>query len=191
MSYNSNNNNNNNQNNQKKSLIGRSISERIKLLKNLVKLLYDDISYEIINYIINLKGIRAEEQLLAERLNLNYSQVRQSLLQMGKHGILLQSEYKQPKKNEEDEKFQNYKYQKYSNKTKTSEWHIHETFYDTIKNRFESLKIKLENDLRDRENLKFICGKCQMKYDLEKAMAINKRCTNCIDQQELVEKKKE
>ena len=90
---------------------------------------------------------------------------------MGKHGILLQSEYKQ-KKQEDEEKYINFKYPK-SNKSKTSEWHIHETFYDTIKNRFESLKIKLENDLRDRENLKFICGKCQMKYDLEKKRSFN------------------
>lgn len=67
----------------------RSKSARISTLKNLVNLLYDDLSFEIINYIINLNFKEAEEQKLAEDLNVSYTQVRQSLITMEKHGLLL------------------------------------------------------------------------------------------------------
>jgi len=64
-------------------------SVKITLLRKLVKILYNDISYEIINYIINQHGKECEEQKLADDLNLSYTQVRQSLILMEKHGILL------------------------------------------------------------------------------------------------------
>jgi DNA-binding GntR family transcriptional regulator len=67
----------------------RGKSARIQTLKNLVNLVYDDLSYEIITYIINLNSKEAEEQKLAEDLNLSYTQVRQSLITMEKHGLLL------------------------------------------------------------------------------------------------------
>ena len=56
------------------------------LLKVFIKILYDDISYYIIDYI--LKNEKAEEQKLSSDLNLSYSQVRQSLYNMENHGIL-------------------------------------------------------------------------------------------------------
>lgn len=64
-------------------------SVKISLLKKLVKILYNDISYEIINYIINLNGKECEEQKLADDLSLTFTQVRQNLILMEKHGILL------------------------------------------------------------------------------------------------------
>lgn len=67
----------------------RGKSVRIQTLKNLVNLIYDDLSYEIINYIINSYSKEVEEQKLAEDLNLSYTQVRQSLITMEKHGLLL------------------------------------------------------------------------------------------------------
>jgi hypothetical protein len=61
---------------------------RFGLLRKIVKILYNEISYEIINYI--LINIVAEEQKLADDLNLSYTQARQSLIDMEKHGILLE-----------------------------------------------------------------------------------------------------
>jgi hypothetical protein len=63
-------------------------STKIALLRKMVKILYNDISYEIINYII--ANTNAEESKLADDLNLNYNQVRQSLIIMQGHGILLE-----------------------------------------------------------------------------------------------------
>jgi predicted transcriptional regulator len=57
------------------------------LLRVFIKLLYDDISYYIIDYI--LKNEKAEEQKLANDLNLSYSQIRLSLNNMEKHGIVV------------------------------------------------------------------------------------------------------
>jgi hypothetical protein len=76
-------------NNSGKLTEHKSSSARISLLKNLVNLLYDDLSYEIISYIINLNGKEAEEQKLADDLSISFTQVRQSLITMEKHGILL------------------------------------------------------------------------------------------------------
>ena len=60
------------------------------LLRVFIKMLYDDdISYYIIDYII--KNEKAEEQKLATDLNLSYSQIRQSLYNMEKHGIVVPS----------------------------------------------------------------------------------------------------
>ncbi len=64
-------------------------SVKISLLRKLVKILYNDISYEIINYIINLNGKECEEQKLADDLSLTFTQVRQNLITMEKHGILI------------------------------------------------------------------------------------------------------
>jgi hypothetical protein len=64
-------------------------SVKISLLRKLVKILYNEISYEIINYIINLNGKECEEQKLADDLSLTFTQVRQNLIMMEKHGILI------------------------------------------------------------------------------------------------------
>ena len=69
------------------AITGNSV--KISLLRKLVKILYNDISYEIINYIINLNGKECEEQKLADDLSLTFTQVRQNLIMMEKHGILI------------------------------------------------------------------------------------------------------
>ncbi len=171
----------------KLSLESRANNPRIKMLKNLVKILYDDISYEILNYIINLNNEKAEEQTLAEKLNLNYTQVRQSLIQMGKHGILISSEFKRKKTEDEEEKFQIHKQNKY----KTSEWELNDKFYKIVKDRFGDLNKKLEKKLKDKETLKFICPKCQFVYLLDKAAHLGYQCSQCIDKQKLIEHKAE
>jgi len=165
----------------------RANNPRIKMLKNLVKILYDDISFEIINYIINLNNEKAEEQTLAEKLNLNYTQVRQSLIQMGKHGILISSEFKRKRNEEEDDKIQMQKQNKY----KTSEWELNDKFYKIVKDRFGDLSKKLENKLKDKETLKFICPKCQNTYLLSKAAHLEYQCSQCIDKHKLIEHKAE
>jgi hypothetical protein len=63
-------------------------SSKMNLLRKLVKILYNDISFEIINYIINNNLV--EEAKLADDLNLTYNQVRQALIVMQGHGILLE-----------------------------------------------------------------------------------------------------
>ena len=171
------------------SMEARNNSVRINLLKNIVKILYDDISYEIINYIINLKGEKAEEQILAEKLNLNHTQVRQSLIQMEKHGILISAEFKK-KRNEEEEQKNQQRFMN-ANKYKTSEWELNETFYNTMKNRFSDLIKKLESNLKNKETLKFECPKCKKIFMLEKAAHLDYNCNNCIDKQNLSDKKPE
>lgn len=174
---------------------------KLNSLRNLVKVLYDDISYEIINYIINLNGAPAEEQKLADELNFSYTQVRQSLIQMEKHGILLSSEFKRKKEEEEDEflpGFQSMRNQVNKGmpvkKNKTSEWKINDTYYNRIKHRFADLKLKLEANLKEREKLKFECSnpKCPKKIYMDnEAARRNYICTNCEDKPKLVEKKPE
>jgi DNA-binding GntR family transcriptional regulator len=63
-------------------------STKISLLRKLIKILYNEISYEIINYI--LANNLVEEQKLADDLNLSYTQVRQALIVMQNHGILIE-----------------------------------------------------------------------------------------------------
>jgi transcription initiation factor IIE alpha subunit len=172
----------------KHNLDARANNPRIKMLKNLVKILYDDISYEIINYIINLNNLKAEEQTLAEKLNLNYTQVRQSLIQMGKHGLLISSEFKRKRNEEEEEKYQIMQRQ---NKYKTSEWELNDKFYKIVKDRFGDLNKKLETKLKDRETLKFICPKCQNIYLLSKAAHLEYQCSQCIEKPKLIEHKAE
>lgn len=171
------------------SLESRSSSVRIKMLKNLIKLLYDDISYEIVNYIINLNGEKAEEQSLADKLNLNYTQIRQSLIHLGKHGILIPSEYKKKRVEEEEEKIQ--QKQLNTNRLKTSEWELNELYYNIVKNRFEDLTKKLETNLKSREIIKFKCAKCDVIYNLEKVAHIFYKCPNCIDKPSLTQIKEE
>ena len=55
-------------------------------LRKIVKILNDDTSFQIINYIIKYK--EAEEQKLAYDLNMSYKQVRQALILMENHGII-------------------------------------------------------------------------------------------------------
>lgn len=162
----------------------KSNTPRIKMLKNLVKILYDDISYEILNYIINLNHEKAEEQTLAEKLNLTYTQVRQSLILMSKHGILIASEFKKKKnEEEEEEKFQINRQNKY----KTSKWELNDKFYKIVKDRFEDLTKKLETKLKDKETLKFICPKCKKIFYVEKAAHLEYQCSQCFDKPKLIE----
>ena len=171
----------------------------LNALKNMVKILYDDISFEIINYIINLPiNQPAEEQTLADNLNLTYTQVRQSLIQMEKHGILISTDHKKKREDEEEEyhtggnqsAFQRGKYFA-AKKNKTSEWKMNETFYNIIKNRFEELKKKLEKNLEYRSKDKFECTKCKNIFMLSDVAYLGYVCKVCEDRPKLLERKGE
>jgi hypothetical protein len=189
----------------------KSNTHHLNSLKKLVKILYDDMSYEIINYIINLGNSPAEEQKLADDLNLSYNQVRTSLIMMEKHGILLSSEFKKKREDEEGEETgvtpapnttstnsggnkPPGSYRNYSGnmrKNKTSEWTLNMTYYNRIKNRFQELKTKLEKNLEYRSKLKFECGKCKTIYQEFEAAHRGYVCTKCEDKPKLIEKKAE
>ena len=73
----------------------------LKVLTNLAKILYDDVTYTILEYIINRPNQLIEEQEMANNLNLSYGTVRTSLTMLERHGILLQSEHIKRKSEEE------------------------------------------------------------------------------------------
>lgn len=118
------------------------------LLRVFTKVLYDDLSYYIIDYI--LKYEKAEEQKLANDLNLSYSQVRQSLYQMENHGILEQQEYRKTKEELEEKVINQYGINQ--KKNKTSEYRLSKGITNKIQHRFKDLKAKLEQDIKVNSN---------------------------------------
>jgi len=191
----------NTQTNLPQARLPSSSQIHLNALRNMVKILYDDISYEIINYIINLPANQsAEEQTLADNLNLTYTQVRQSLIQMEKHGILISTDFKRKKEEEEEDynltgmqgghQQQSKKFIAIK-KNKTSEWKMNETFYNIIKNRFEELKKKLEKNLEYRSKDKFECLKCKTTFMLSDVAYLGYVCKVCEDRPKLLEKKGE
>lgn len=168
----------------------------LEALKNVVKILYDDkLSLEIIKYIINLKGQPAEEEKMAEALNLKFDSVRQSLTKMGNDGILASREFKRKKEKEEEDSVNvtgsniNPQPKKYSvlKKSSTFEWEINETFYNIIKIRFEELKRKFEKKLEYMSKEKFECPKCKRVYELDEVAHIGYVCKQCEDRPKLLE----
>jgi hypothetical protein len=185
----------------------RGNSSQLNSLKRLVKVLYDDISFEIINYICKLKQ-PADEWKLAEDLNLSYTQVRQSLILMEKHGLLLSQEHKRKRNDDEEDAIilgnigmgnlmKNTNLSKNNmniRRNKTSDWKLNDTYYFRIKSRFSELKTKLEKTLKEREKLKFECSnpKCTKKiYEVSEAARKEYICTVCEGRYELIEQKPE
>ena len=119
----------------------------LKVLTNLAKILYDDVTYTILEYIINRPNQLIEEQEMANNLNLSYGTVRTSLTMLERHGILLQSEHIKRKSEEETQTnnttftdsisnpsvqrgdLQHTKRSTFSyRKAKTSDWKLNNTF---------------------------------------------------------------
>ncbi len=167
------------------NLFADSQEAHLEVLKNVVKILYDDkLSYEIIKYIINLKGQPAEEEKMANDFNLKFDTIRQSLLRMGNDGVLSSTEHK---KKREPEAEDNYRRGCSLKRSITFEWLINQTFYDNIKQRFEDLKKKLEKELEHMSKDKFQCPKCKVVFELEQVAYIGYVCKKCDDKPKLTE----
>jgi hypothetical protein len=168
------------------------VSEQSLLaLKQIAKILYEDETYVILNYIIS----RREQQLISEsdmvnKLNLPFSVVRKNLLMLEKHGILLQSEHK---KHYEENDFSNNNNQNYQHtrfqprKNKSMDWQLNNTFYNNLQTRYYNLKNKLNEKLNQRKEVIFECEKCHQIYSVEKASFFrNNECQICFSK--LIEK---
>lgn len=152
-------------------------------LKAIVKLLYDDLSYEIINYLIrnNHKTIIDEQEITAD-LNLSYTQIRQSIIILQSHRIVLTQEHKNKK--EEKEKEKDIKYMK---KNKTSDVYLNPDYISIIQNRFDMLKNKLTKKIQDYKTRKFICPECNEIFTLSDYAHFNQRCKKCFSKPYLTE----
>ena len=169
------------------------VSEQSLLaLKQIAKILYEDETYVILNYIIS----RREQQLISEsdmvnKLNLPFSVVRKNLLMLEKHGILLQSEHK---KHYEENDFSNNNNQNYQHtrfqprKNKSMDWQLNNTFYNNLQARFNNLKVKINEKLNQRKEVVFECEKCGHKYSVQQVGFCNNECEICIDHPKLIEK---
>lgn len=184
-----------NQANPSRMTIPSSAQAQLEVLKNVVKVLYDDkISYEVIKYIINLNGQPAEEEKMVNDLNLKFDNVRQCLTRMGNDGLLISREYKRKKEEREEEDYsqQNQFTKRPINKrVNTLEWKINDTFYNIIKQRFEDLKFKLNKTLEYKSRDKFECQKCKKVYELDQVAHIGYVCKECEDRPKLLEIKSE
>ncbi len=168
----------------------------LNVLKIVIKVLYDDkISFEIIKYIINLQGFPAEEEKMANDLNLKFDNVRQSLTRMGNDGILISREFKRKKEKEDDYDYSNpgrNVYQKNMNKkASTLEWEINDTYFNIIRQRFEDLKVLYKNAIKYKSTDKFVCPKCKEVYELDKVAHVGYICKRCDDRPKLNEVKAE
>lgn len=182
----------------------------LKVLTNLAKILYDDVTYTILEYIINRPNQLIEEQEMANNLNLSYGTVRTSLTMLERHGILLQSEHIKRKSEEETQTnnttftdsisnpsvqrgdLQHTKRSTFSyRKAKTSDWKLNNTFYNGIKTRFEELKRQLKDNLDKRATLWFECPLCSKNYTEAEGSFNNLVCLACESKPALLEKGKE
>jgi hypothetical protein len=184
-----------NQANPSRMIIPSSAQAQLEVLKNVVKVLYDDkISYEVVKYIINLNGQPAEEEKMVNDLNLKFDNVRQCLTRMGNDGLLVSREYKRKKEEREEEDYsQQNQYTKrpMNKRVNTLEWKINDTFYNIIKQRFEDLKFKLNKTLEYKSRDKFECQKCKKVYELDQVAHIGYVCKECEDRPKLLEIKSE
>ena len=70
------------------SLAIRINPAHLTILSHLSKILYDDVTYIVLEYIMNSRNPLVEEQEMAMNLNLSNPTVRKSLIMLEKHGIL-------------------------------------------------------------------------------------------------------
>ena len=179
--------------------ITNSQQAHLDVLKNMVKVLYDDkISSEVMKYIINLNGLPAEEEKMVNDLNLKFDNVRQCLTRMGNDGILISREYKRKKEEKEEEESNmysasgnNYTRRPMNKRTNTLEWKINDTYYNIIKQRFEELKSKFKKNLEYKSRDKFECPKCKKVYELDQVAHIGYVCKQCEERPKLSEIKAE
>jgi transcription initiation factor IIE alpha subunit len=180
-------------NNPNANLFADSQKAHLEALVHVVKILYDEnLSYEIIKYVINLKGQPAEEEKMANDFNLKFDTVRLCLTRMGNDGILTSREFKRKKEPEDDQlppgmNTNIIQGKKINKKASTCEWQINETFYHTIKQRFEDLKKKLLKKLEYMSKEKFECGKCKTVYELDEVAHKGYTCKQCDDKPRLTE----
>lgn len=166
-----------------------------KNLKALVKILYDDTTYEIINYIVrqhqqgNSRII--DEQEMAFELNLSYNQVRQSLIVLQSHRIILSQEHKKKKGEEKEELQLNASNLKAIKKNKTSDVYINEDYVPIIDNLFDLLEKKLERKFKEAETQRYKCLQCNEEFTLSDYAHFNKCCKKCITRPPLTEIKAE
>ena len=118
-------------------------------------------TYVVLNYIISHDGQVIEEQDMVANLQINFGTMRSSLTTLKAHGILIETDHNVKPVEEEvrpdggssynistDTKINLHKRPLSYKKQKTSEWKISNTFYNTLKKRFEILKKYHENRLK-------------------------------------------
>lgn len=69
------------------------------LLKIVIRTFYDESAIVVLDYILYHKNV--EEHKMSEELNLPFKRVRQALLDMGEHQILVSKEGKKDRRHEE------------------------------------------------------------------------------------------
>ena len=162
-------------------------------LSKVAKILYEDETNVILNYIINRREQLINEYDMVDNLKLSFDVVRKNLLMLERHGILLQSEHK--KNYEENNDFsnnnnnnQNYQHTKFqTRRNKTMDWQLNNTFYNNLQTRYYNLKNKLNEKLNQRKEVIFECEKCHQIYSVEKASFFrNNECQICFSK--LIEK---
>ena len=161
-------------------------------LSKVAKILYEDETNVILNYIINRREQLINEYDMVDNLKLSFDVVRKNLLMLERHGILLQSEHK--KNYEENNDFsnnnnnQNYQHTKFqTRRNKTMDWQLNNTFYNNLQTRYYNLKNKLNEKLNQRKEVIFECEKCHQIYSVEKASFFrNNQCQICFSK--LIEK---
>lgn len=173
----------------------------LNALTKLAKIIYDDVTFVVLNYLMSHENQLIEEQEMASNLNISYGTVRTCLTTLEKHGILLSSEHVKKRDEEEDsqtktEAQQNnyrnlHKSAVFFRKNKTSDWRLNPTFYNRIKNRFEEMKKHLNYTLEQRSTLWFECPKCLRKYTESEGSFNSLVCTQCDTRPKLTEKGRE
>lgn len=157
-----------------------------KYLKTIVKVLFDDISYQVINYIIIKlnEGLRlVDEQKITQDLNLGYNQIRQSLIKLRSQGIIVMQEHKNKKEDIiKDNTNSNYNnYSKQHKKNKTSDVYINEDYIEILHLRFQLLTKNINKRIKESETQKYKCNECSNIYEEHEYAFQNHRCKNCFN----------
>lgn len=193
------------------SLAIRINPAHLTILSHLSKILYDDVTYIVLEYIMNSRNPLVEEQEMAMNLNLSNPTVRKSLIMLEKHGILLQTPHVRKLRVDDDsttsmnrnsgissagmkQSMNNNVYMRQggmNRNMKTSDWKLNNTFYNGIKLRFEEMEKRLRENLKNRETLWFRCEQCNATYSESEGNLNNLECLYCPNKPKLIEQGRE
>ena len=195
------------------SLAIRINPAHLTILSHLSKIIYDDVTYIVLEYIMNSRNPLVEEQEMAMKLNLSNPTVRKSLIILEKHGILLQTPHVRKLRVDDDttqssnnvsnnnsvigggkQNIMNNAYIRQggvNRNMKTSDWKLNNTFYNGIKLRFEEMEKRLKENLKNRETLWFKCEQCNNTYSESEGNLNNLVCLVCSNKPKLIEQGRE
>lgn len=149
-----------------------ALSSQNTNLKYIAKILYDDLTFEVLNFILRQEPNKVEENLIAKSLCFNINLVRTSLVILKNDGLLICDE----KKLKKDEVV-NFNYTKNNNYVQFFEKNPDYMYYLEKKLKLLSTKIKMYLDKSKTQ--KYKCESCNEEYTEDKYAHYDHKCIKC------------